>query len=88
MKYLFLAEVFGFVGIMWLLGNMYKQGKLTEQFFAILTLTYISIFLLTGFLLVTPTYVDLIFWAILTILVWLIGYPFARWIYRQVLPPK
>jgi hypothetical protein len=88
MKYIFLMEMFGFFGLIWLMARMYKFRKLTEQFFAILSLTYISLFLLTGFLMVPPTYVDLFIWAIITILVWLIGYPFAKWIYRQMISPK
>jgi len=88
MKYIFLMEMFGFFGLIWLMARMYKIGKLTEQFSAILILCYLSLFLLTVFLLVPPTYVDLFIWAVITILVWLIGYPFALWIYRQIIPPK
>lgn len=81
-------EAFGFFGLIWFMARLYSLGKLTEQFSAILILCYISIFLLTGFLLTPPTYVDLSVWAIVTILVWVIGYPFSRWIYKQLFPPK
>ena len=75
-------------GLVWLMARMYKLGKLTENFFVILILTYISLFLLTLFILVPPTDLDIFIWAVITIIVWLIGYPFGRWIFRQLLPPK
>ncbi len=88
MKYLFLMEVFGFIGIMWLMGKMYRRGMLTEQFFAVLSFTYISLFLLTAFLLAPLSYGILLIWVIITAVLWIVGYPFARWVYRQVIPPK
>ena len=88
MRYLFLIELFGFIGLVWFMGRMHRRGVLTEQFFALSSLTYISLFLLTAFLLAPLTFDILLIWVIITAVLWVIGYPFARWIYRQAIPPR
>ena len=85
---MFYIEIFGFFGVIWLMANMQRRGKLTEQFFAIMSLSYISLFVLTAFLLAPPKYEFFLIWAVITMIFWILGYPSARWLYRQLFPPK
>jgi len=81
-------EIFGFFGMILLMANLQKRGNLTEQFFAIGSLSYISLFMLTAFLIAPISLEVTLVWVVVTIIQWIIGYPFARWLYRQMFPPK
>ena len=81
-------EIFGFFGMILLMANLQKRGNLTEQFFAIGSLSYISLFMLTAFLIAPISLEVTLVWVLVTIIQWIIGYPFARWLYRQMFPPK
>lgn len=87
MRYILIAELIGYLGIIWLQGIWYKRGELNENKFALFQVTYFSLFILSGFLYYSS--LEYIFTGVtLSILSWVIGYPVARWVYRQVRPPK
>jgi len=81
-------EIISYLGVIWLMGAMQKRGKLTEQFFALVQIGYISLFTLTGSLIGSVNLQVTIVLAFITIIYWVLGYPFARWLYRQMFPPK
>jgi hypothetical protein len=88
MVYLLYFELLVYFGLLWHMGFMRQKGSLTEKYFAIMQLAYISLFILTGFLLAPPSLG--ILWTLLVTIaaLWAIGYPFARWLYRQLFPPR
>ena len=84
MKIILAMELIGYIGMIWIQGRWYKRGELTANRFAIFQVTYLSLFILTGFLAISETFESTIVGIILSILVWVIGYPIARWIYKQM----
>jgi ABC-type Fe3+ transport system permease subunit len=82
------SEIIGYFGIIWLQGIWYKRGELTENRFALFQVAYWSFFIMTAFLAISTTVVVTIMGVVLSLLCWIIGYPMAKWIYRQVFPPK
>jgi len=81
-------EIISHFGMLMFMGNMQKRGKLTEQYFALVQVAYLNLYTLTGFLLAPATFEVILIFAIITIIFWVLGYPFARWVYRQMFPPK
>lgn len=87
MRYILIIELIGYFGIIWLQGIWYQRRELTENRFALYQVTYLSLLILTAFVYYSSVeYV--INGAILSTLCWIIGYPVAKWIYRQSFPPK
>ena len=82
--FLLCVETISYIGMLIYMGILQKRGKLTEQFFALSQLGYLNLYMLTGFLIspLTPK-VTLVF-LLLMIILWVVGYPFARWLYRQI----
>ncbi len=79
-------EIISHLGMLMYMGIMQKRGKLTEQFFALVQVGYFNLYVLTGFLIGPVTFKVTIALVVVTIILWVLGYPFARWIYRQVFP--
>lgn len=86
--YIIYAEIICYFGMIWLMATMQKRGTLTGNYFALAQLIFVSLFVLTGSLLAPPTYCITLIWAAITIIIWLVGYPFARWLYRQIFPQR
>jgi hypothetical protein len=81
-------EIISYFGVVWYMGIMQKRGKLTEQYFALIQVGYISLITVTGFLL-APMSLEVTFtWVVIMIIYWILGYPFARWLYRQLFQPR
>lgn len=60
-----------------------KRGELTANRFALLQITYWSIFVILT-LIAVPISNEVTFIALgLIILLWIGGYPFARWVYKR-----
>lgn len=65
-----------------------KHGQLTHRQVAFIASIYGTVFVITS---VHPIYLEthyqevLIFELVLLLIVWLIGYPFASWLYKQFL---
>jgi hypothetical protein len=81
-------EIVSYFGVIWFMGVMQKRGRLTEQFFAIVQVGYISVITLTGFLVGSLTWQTIVALVVIIIIYWILGYPFARWAYRQLFSPK
>ena len=86
--YLLFIEIIGFFGLIWIQGISYKRGELTENRFALLIVTYLSLLTLTGILIVSTTFEVTIIGFIIFSLWWVLGYPFARWVHKQFFPIK
>ncbi len=85
-----IIEVIGYFGILALQGFWYARGELTEQRFALFQVASLSLIMITSVIFSSsPEYpFGLLAGSIGTIVFAVIGYPIARWIYRQVFPPK
>jgi hypothetical protein len=89
MKYLLLLELIGYYAIILHQRSLYRQGKLTANYFALLQVAIWNLMLITGAFALSESF-NLWFAVILlviSIIGWVIGYPFARWLYKQ-LPPR
>lgn len=84
MRLLILGLMFGFFGVIWFLKRLQKRGELTERRFALVVVTYWSLFTISVFLMLSAESTGIIIGAVLSILWYVLGYPMARWIYRQV----
>jgi hypothetical protein len=84
MLYLLFIEIVGYFGILWVQGAWYKHNELTENRFALLQVAYFSLLTLTGTLMVSTTSVVTFLGIGLALLWWIVGYPLARWVYRQM----
>lgn len=64
-----------------------KHGRLTEKSMALIISCYGTFFIITS---IHPIFLKtgydeiLIYELILLLVIWLLGYPFARWLYRQM----
>ncbi len=86
MKLVILCLVVGFFGVILFLKGLQKHGELTERRFAVVVVTYWSIFTISSFLILSTTSTGIIIGVVLSSLWYVLGYPMARWIYRQVFP--
>ncbi|NOH04307.1 MAG: hypothetical protein HND47_21205 [Chloroflexi bacterium] len=90
MDTLFVVNMIGLFGICIYFALMRRANQLTENRFALLSVAYLSYFLVSSIGSMPDadpeTSIEFIF--ILIVLTWVIGYPVARWIYRQFFPPK
>ncbi len=67
---------------------LYKHGLLNENSFGVFLVAYLSIVAATASQLFPTMSAGRISGLVLSILCWFPGYPMARWIYRQAVPPK
>lgn len=81
-------EIISHFGVLMYMGVMQRRGKLTEQFFALVQVGYSNLYVLTGFLITPLTLKITMAFITITILLWVLGYPFTRWIYRQMFLSK
>ena len=90
MRLLLLIEVIGYFGVLGLQIYWGIHGLLTERRFAVFQVGSISLIMITASLYYSsPGYpFGLLVGSLATILFAVIGYPFCRWLYRQVFPPR
>jgi len=93
MAQILMIEVIGYFGILALQGFWYARKELTEQRFALFQVAPLTLIMITAGLDAYlssphPYPFGLLALSIGTIVFAIIGYPIARWIYRQTLPPK
>ncbi len=90
MRPIIIIEVICYFGVILLQIFWGIRGVLTEQRFALFQVASLSLIMITvGLFDYSPEYpFGLIAISIAVFLFWIIGYPMARWIYRQVFPPK
>ncbi|MEW6402319.1 MAG: hypothetical protein AB1649_11000 [Chloroflexota bacterium] len=93
MSPILIIEVAGYFGILALQGFWHARGELTEQRFAIFQIAPLTIIIMTAGLDAylsspQPYPFGLLAMSIGTIIFAVIGYPIARWVYRQIFPPK
>ncbi|MCI0564299.1 MAG: hypothetical protein MN733_37980, partial [Nitrososphaera sp.] len=72
MRYILMAEVIGYLGMILIQGVWYQRGQLSENKFAVFQTTYFSLFILTSFLYYS-SFEYVLTGAILSILYWVIG---------------
>ncbi len=85
MAVLLVVEGAGYLGMLWLQASWRRQGVLTANRFALFQVAFLSLFVLTVSLIAVPRMDGKLIGTVLSLLLWPIGYPFARWLYRQVL---
>ncbi len=93
MSQLLVIEVIGYFGVILLQIFWGIRGMLTEQRFALFQVAPLTLIMITAGLDAYlssphPYPFGLLALSIGTIVFAIIGYPIARWIYRQVFPPK
>ena len=91
MREILIIEVICYFGIILLQIIWGVRGELTEQRFALFQVAPLTLIMITAGLdayLSSPYPFGLVVGSIGTIVFAIIGYPIARWIYRQVFPPK
>jgi len=93
MAQILIIEVVGYFGILALQVFWHVRGELTEQRFALFQVASLTLIIITAgwdaYLSSPHPYpFGLLAMNIGTIIFAIIGYPIARWIYRQVFPPK
>jgi len=89
MKIMLLIEVVGYFGVLALQAIWFIRGELTEHRFALFQVAALTLIMITaglGTFLSSHYTFGLIVGSIATIVFALIGYPIAKWIYRQVFP--
>ena len=79
-------ELIGYIGIIWLQATWYKRGELNANRFALFQIAYWSLFTITAFLAISTTFEVAMLGIVLSVLWWIMGYPIALWIYKQVFP--
>jgi len=93
MKQILIIEVIGYFGVILLQSIWAIRKELTEQRFALFQVASLTLIMITAGLDAylsspTPYPFGLVTGSIGPILFAIIGYPIARWIYRQASPPK
>ena len=90
MQQILVIEVIGYFGVLVLQSLWAARGELTEQRFALLQVATLSLIMITVVLFSSsPEYpFGLLVGSFGTMLFSVIGYLIARWIYKQVFPPK
>ena len=90
MSQILLIEIICYFGIIVLLPILAVRGILTEQLFALLQVAPLTLILITALLnYSSPGYpFGLLAGSVGTIVFTIIGYPIARWLYRQLFPRK
>jgi hypothetical protein len=90
MTKLLVIEVIGYFGIILLQAAWAIRGELTEQRFALLQVASLSLIVITVVLFSSsPEYpFGLVAGSLGVIVFTILGYPAARWIYRQMRSPK
>ncbi len=90
MRLLLAIEIIGYFGELGLQAYWGIRGLLTEQRFALLQVATISLILITANLYYAePGYpFGVLVGSIATLVFMVVGYPVARWLYRQVFPGK
>ena len=90
MRLMLIIEIVGYFGILALQVFWAIHGILTEQRFALFQVGSLTLIIITvGLFNYSPEFpFGLIAISIAVFLLWVIGYPMARWIYRQIFPPK
>jgi ABC-type spermidine/putrescine transport system permease subunit I len=87
MKILLVCEAIGFFGITRLQATWKRRGELTETKFALVSIAYWSLLTMTAILTTSTTLNSIFVGSIVGLIWWLLGYPLARWIYRQFFRP-
>jgi hypothetical protein len=85
MGYLIVVEILGYFGILLLQGIWYRRGELTENRFAIMQTAFFSLFFLSTLLAISTTLMVTTLGVVLSLVCWVFFYPFARWLYREML---
>lgn len=85
---LLLFEIISYFGLIVVQISWKKRGELTANRFALLNVSYLSVFIITAFLAISISYEHIIMFVGLVIIWWIGGIPFARWVYRQFFPDK
>jgi hypothetical protein len=88
MKQLLIIEVIGYFGIILLQSVWAARGELTEQRFALFQVASLTLIIITVVLFSYSSPLGFLMGSIATTIFAILGYPIARWIYRQVFPPK
>jgi hypothetical protein len=90
MRLLLVIEVIGYFGVLLLQIIWGIRGILTEQRFALLQVASLTLIMITVVLLsFSPEYpFGLLAGSIGTVIFGIIGYPIARWLYRQIFLTK
>jgi hypothetical protein len=91
MKEILIVEVIGYFGVILLQIIWFVRGELTEQRFALFQVATLTLIMITAGLdayLSSRYTFGLVMVSIGTIVFAFVGYPIARWIYRQVFPLK
>ena len=90
MQQILVIEVLGYFGILLLQSIWAARGVLTEHVFALVQVASLSLIMITVVLFSsTPDYpFGVLVGSMGAIIFSAVGYPIARWIYRQSFPPK
>lgn len=90
MSLLLTIEVICYFGLIGLEVFWQIHGVRNERRFALLQVATLSLIVITvGLLNYSPEYpFGLVAVVISVFLLWIVGFPIARWIYRQFFPPK
>ncbi len=81
---LFILEFIAYLGVIRLQRNWYRRGELTEHRFVLFQVTNWSLFVLTGFMIVSTKPEGFILAVVASIICWIISYPIALWMYRRI----
>ena len=93
MQQILVAEAICYIALIMLLGILAVRGRMTENLFALCMVVPISLMIMTagiGANLSSPTPTPFGFIAVIlaTIIFTVVGYPFVKWLYRQIFPHK
>ena len=83
MIFAFMCTIIGYLGIIRTQRRWYKRGELTQGRFVLFQVPIWSLLVLTGILMISTTFKGIMIGAVLSVMCSIIGYPTARWIYRQ-----
>jgi hypothetical protein len=96
MKFLMICDFLCLPEVIWFLMKMKKKGVLNDKRWAIIIVAYFN---LTSIVIsmneftsskgtVELTYPGLLVFVLISLIWWVIVYPFSRWIYREMFEPK
>jgi hypothetical protein len=90
MRLMLIFEIIGYFGILALQIFWAIRGILTEKRFALFQVASLGLIMITAVLYYSsPKFpFGFVTGTIATVIFFIIGYPIARWAYRQIFPPK
>jgi riboflavin transporter FmnP len=92
MKFLMICDLLCFPGVIWFLMKMKKKGTLNDKRWGLIVVSYFQltaiVFYNDGTSPMELTIASVLGFVGISLILWVISYPFARWVYREMVEEK